>query len=203
MTLEELLHAPLFDQLGPHIRLELYGRDGGPRKVRRRIELRTGPLDAATLQQALTVECECVHCGAPIHPFRTRAKLGDRVEDRQRHVYMAVACPLNVSVGCSRGAASRNAYLAIRQRVELLQSQPQQPLPQGWGWELRHSGWVATDGMLCVSSRGDHVYITALGDYTEPAPWGRGVETRLGAPWSVVTAVLTWESRQRRPLVES
>lgn len=190
-TLVDLLHSDLFRTLAPSIRLEVYGKDGGPLKVRRRIELVTGGLDAALLRQALEYTCGCVHCDRPMHPFRPRIKgLGDRVE-LARHVYMAVACPLDVCVGCSRGTPSREAYLLIREVVEKLQSQPTEPLPKPWRWTwLGARGWAATNGSDSVFVQAGVLTVLLWGPLASTS-----FEYAVKVPAAVVSAVLRTQER--------
>lgn len=191
-TYYELLHSELFRRLAPSIKLEEYGRDGGPFRVRRRIELRTKELDPQVLREALHTQCQCVRCRAPIHPFRPRLKgVGDRVE-LARHVYVAVACPLDVNVGCSRGKQSRDAYVQTQRVVEALQSRPLLPLPQGWRWEhVAGDGWAATDSSTTVSVLNGQLRIRAFGACDGPLHLAvSGLEVSLGAPLAVVAAVV-------------
>lgn len=67
-----------------------------------RLELR-GPYGVQVKAAQFVVHC--VSCGASIHPFRVR-KGG-------RQAFLAVTCPLNERIGCSRGRAASNAYDAI------------------------------------------------------------------------------------------
>lgn len=114
-------HAlPELALLGSHIRRELYDRDGGHVDPRRRFELDL-PAGSALLDLALSCRCACAACGAAIRPFRQRKKSGKPAVRSRRSVgerlYVAVACPLDVSVGCSRGDAAADAYVALEEAL--------------------------------------------------------------------------------------
>jgi hypothetical protein len=114
-------HAlPELAVLGPHLRRELYDRDGGHADPRRRFELDL-PSDSPLVAVALSCRCACAACGAAIHPFRQRKKSGKPAARPRRAVgerlYVAVACPLDVSVGCSRGDAAADAYVDLEQAL--------------------------------------------------------------------------------------
>ena len=113
-----LTAVPEFPQLVPHIHVQPYARDGGHSHPRYRLELRNAaPLDIRTLALGLTMPC--VACGRAIHPFRERgAAPAGRGSDQAQTVYLAVACPLAVNVGCSRGGAARDEYIRIREAVD-------------------------------------------------------------------------------------
>jgi hypothetical protein len=109
-----LLEHVEFDLWRPYI-VERYSRDGGHENPRLRIELRA-PEDV--LQAALAFQMRCVACGRLMHPFRLRK--GSRVEDYGSGVYFAAACPLNVSVGCSRSRAAAEEYKRVTASVVAL-----------------------------------------------------------------------------------
>lgn len=60
---------------------------------------------------ALDAVCNCVACGAVIHPLRARAKsersrvAGTAIE---RRLFYAPTCPTEVNSGCSRTVAARD-----------------------------------------------------------------------------------------------
>jgi hypothetical protein len=97
-----LKHA-IWPQLRPWIVIGTYGRDGGSETPRHRIELRTPP--KALLETFLAVEAPCVSCGTPSHPIRRRGSSGG--------VYYAAACPLSVSIKCSRCIAAAMEYTDV------------------------------------------------------------------------------------------
>jgi hypothetical protein len=116
-TYNSVAEHPLFAQVVPYLIIEKVKPDGDVRP-RRRIELRGMPEDLT--RRAIRATVKCAHCGLPIFPFRPRTKGdGERVEI-PRHVYVAVACPLDVSIGCSRGKAAKQAYIDIEYEYERL-----------------------------------------------------------------------------------
>ena len=128
MIPEALVDHPMFPLLADHIKIEVYDRDGGHRHPRKRLELQTSNLAFEIVRQALEAEVKCCHCGRAIHPFRARKTKADRRSPRPsrlqlpRHIYIAVACDLDTNVGCSRGAAAREAYIEIEQCVRMRRS---------------------------------------------------------------------------------
>lgn len=109
-----LWEDPLFEQIVPHLRFEIYGRDGnqGPR---RRMELASSIPDDLRAR-ALALRVRCCACSKPMHPFRNRTKGTGRAAPR--HVYVAVACLLRDGYSCARGRAARDAYVAIERAYE-------------------------------------------------------------------------------------
>lgn len=116
-----LLDFPL---LAPHIERQLYDRDGGHRDPRRRFELAL-PAGSPLVDAALAARCQCAACGAAVHPFRRRQAAPERTAETPRRrrrpsgerLYVAVACPLAVSVGCSRGDAAAEAYVQLEEDI--------------------------------------------------------------------------------------
>lgn len=111
---------PLFERLAPYIKIEMYARDGGHQKPRRRIELNSQLMDKDLLQAALAVTVACCACGQAISPFRPRQKGSGERAGPPRHVYVAVACDLATNLGCSRGTAARDEYIRIENRRKQL-----------------------------------------------------------------------------------
>ena len=107
-----VLTHPDWPTVAPYIRVEYYNRDGSARDPRFRLEVLTMPEDVAEV--ALKLEIGCPSCGRTIHPIRARALSKRSRAPHKRHYYLAVACPLDVSVACSRGYAARDEYLKIR-----------------------------------------------------------------------------------------
>lgn len=66
---------------------------------------------------ALDVVCNCVSCGAVIHPMRARAKsersrvAGTAIE---RRLFYAPTCPTDINSGCSRSVAARDHKRKLR-----------------------------------------------------------------------------------------
>lgn len=109
-AIRSIIDHPIWDELAPYVRKEKYDRDGSARKPRNRFELAKVPPEL--LRRALAVRIGCCRCGKPISPIRARQGEGDRME-LPRHLYLAVACPLDVNIGCSRGRDSKNEYLRL------------------------------------------------------------------------------------------
>ena len=112
---------PEFPLLGAYVRRELYDRDGGHADPRRRFEMEL-PAGSPLVDLALGLRCACAACGAAIHPFRQRkqpAATSRRRKPASERLYVAVACPLSVSVGCSRGDAAAEAYVALEEALAL------------------------------------------------------------------------------------
>jgi hypothetical protein len=113
-ALSGLLAHELWPSLRPHLRVEHLGKH-------RRLELAsTCPADLRGL--ALQVVVPCAACGASINPLSRRAPSG-RGED-VGHVYLSVACPLEVRIGCSRGRAAKVATDAIARALEAANDNP-------------------------------------------------------------------------------
>lgn len=106
-----LLDHPIWSDLAPYIRIEIYGRDGGPHHPRHRIEVDTLP--PALRARALRVRVPCVACGQPIHPIRAR-----KSAKGNGHLYYAPCCPLSVRIACSRGDQARDNYVDVRAAVD-------------------------------------------------------------------------------------
>jgi hypothetical protein len=113
-----LTEHPRWPDLLPYIRLEVYDRDGGHTHPRHRLEVQTPP--AALAKDLLTIVVDCAGCGTPMHPVRQR-------QAGTVHLYLAVACPLSVMLGCARSRAAAEAYeqivAAVKGRVD-----PRQPV---------------------------------------------------------------------------
>lgn len=99
----------LYKKLEPFLKIEVYAPDGGHKHPRVRIEWKTIP--PLLLAQALAATMPCVACGSSIAFVRQRKTSGRGSTGR---FYYAPTCPLTVSIGCSRGAAARDEYLAVR-----------------------------------------------------------------------------------------
>lgn len=82
---------PDFSAIAPWIQIQVYGRDGGPRKQRRRIELKRATPRSIVLL-ALGVSVRCPACAQEMKPFRFR-KPARRGADLPQGIYFAAACP--------------------------------------------------------------------------------------------------------------
>lgn len=86
------LESQLFHELRPYIVIQTYGRDGGPTKPRKRIELsRKTPRELVI--KALNTMVACPACRGPMHPFRMRRGPGDKRGGDPQAIYFAAACP--------------------------------------------------------------------------------------------------------------
>lgn len=104
-------HHELWPSLLPFVRVEQ--AEGS----RFRLEVRDAPVELAKL--ALEMEVQCADCGRTIKPVRPRKAPGNkRSEFTGKGLYLALACPLSVNVGCSRGHAVRDEYQAVKAAVE-------------------------------------------------------------------------------------
>lgn len=101
---------PLWPRLRQYFRIEVYDRDGSAVRPRIRIEVDALPTDLQA--EALAATMHCVACGKSIHPIRLRQPHAGR--GHPGNLYYAPCCPLEVSVGCSRGAAAREEYERFR-----------------------------------------------------------------------------------------
>lgn len=93
---------------GPYLKVEEYGRDKSGKGPRFRLELRGAPPEV--VEEALAYKVYCATCLSPINAFRRRKK-------SISSVYVAVACPLESCIGCSRGDAPTEEYHRIRKAV--------------------------------------------------------------------------------------
>ena len=105
--------SPDFARFAPWIRIEPYTREGGgTSNPRNRLELAANAPSGLT-HDALKYAAACVACGRRMQVFRPRRAWTPTGGWSVRDIYLAVACPLNVSIGCSRGKGARDAYVAI------------------------------------------------------------------------------------------
>lgn len=69
---------------------------------------------------ALDVICNCVSCGALIHPLRARVlSARSRVagSGTERRLFYAATCPSEVNPGCSRTLAAKDAKALMRRKL--------------------------------------------------------------------------------------
>ncbi len=116
-----ILTSPLFPQLAPYFTITNASR-GDSAKQRVRIELSAMPMPLYLEAIALTMPC--VECGRAIHPIRSRRGPPKRATATSlcSGLYFAAACPLGVSISCSRGDAASSEYARVRKHFE----QPEQ-----------------------------------------------------------------------------
>lgn len=105
-----LSRHPLWKQLRKYIKIEKYAPDGGHARPRIRIEWYSD-MPPELQHKAVVAHMPCVACGAAIHFIRRRGKAK---RGSAGHLYYACSCPLNVNIACSRGAAARDEYDAVR-----------------------------------------------------------------------------------------
>ncbi len=171
-----LTEHKLWPEIQPFVQIQIYARDGGHKNPRVRIEF--APMPSKLRKQALSMEVDCCACGKPIHPVRFRAP-AKRGKDVAQHLYCAVACPLDVCIGCSRGRAAREEYLCIREATErpslrlvpdkLAAVDPLLKWVGGKRWFVREFGGDMFD---LVAKRG--------GKYIEPFLGGGAMALHLG-----------------------
>ena len=114
-----VLTQPWWPELRPLMRVQVYGRDGGPLRPRFRLEV---TLPANTADQWFAVTMPCVACGRPIQPIRQRV--------RWETAYFTPTCSLLRRLPCSRGKAARDEYLAVRAALDAAQAHDQPSLFQ-------------------------------------------------------------------------
>ncbi len=106
---------PLWSEIAPFIRIEVYAKDGGHKKPRFRLEF-SGGVTQAQKRKWIDITTPCAACGSTIHPVRERKPVCKAPNIGR--IYIAPCCPLSVNAGCSRGNAAHDEYLAIRKTVE-------------------------------------------------------------------------------------
>jgi hypothetical protein len=79
----------------------------------RRIELLTAPFSNEQLARLLLLQLPCASCGAAMFPFRRRRGRSAGRAKRPGRLFVTVACPIGVSVACSRGRAASDATEAL------------------------------------------------------------------------------------------
>lgn len=123
-----ILQSSLWPQVAAYFKIEVYGRDGGHKHPRVRIEV--GHLPSDLMHAALALQVRCVSCGAPVFPIRARAGKVQRVDHPTQHLYFAPCCPLDVRIGCSRGQAAKHEYVRLKAvlRPDLLTDKERQSL---------------------------------------------------------------------------
>lgn len=115
---QSLLEHASWGDVAPYVEATAYDRDGGHEHPRWRLELRADA-PPEVREQALDVEAECAACGRPHRPFRER---------QGGSIYLAVACPLSVSLGCARSGLAAAAYVAIRDALNATPAAPRRQL---------------------------------------------------------------------------
>lgn len=79
----------------------------------RRLELHTDRFSDSQIAKVLGVSIGCAACGKQISPFRQRRRGRAGRSERPSRLFLALTCPLDQSIGCSRGRAATDAYEAV------------------------------------------------------------------------------------------
>ena len=90
--MKDFVNTELFQELKPYIVIQVYDRDGGHKKPRKRIELRAG-MPRELVVKALAFTAHCPACGRRMSPFRLRSRAGNQRGGNPQHIYFAAACP--------------------------------------------------------------------------------------------------------------
>jgi len=98
----------LFRRLLPYLRLQWW------HDRPQRIEVAAHVIPADLLAEALAYRGSCVACEAEIRVVRAR-KFGGRTSDSY---YIALTCPLEANIGCSRGWAARDGNASLVAALE-------------------------------------------------------------------------------------
>lgn len=78
-------------------------------KAHRRIELDCAGLTEHQLAMVLAVRTRCPSCGDTVCPFRRRFGKSAGRASRPGRLFLALCCPLDVRISCSRGKAASEA----------------------------------------------------------------------------------------------
>jgi len=82
-------------------------------RAHRRIELDSSGLSEKQFAMVLGVRVQCASCKSSICPFRRRFGMSAGRAARPGRLFCSLTCPLDVNVGCSRGAAASAATAAL------------------------------------------------------------------------------------------
>lgn len=83
-----------------------------------RVRLEIKRVSGLAMQWLLMLEVACAACGRTINPARVRKPPENSRSKSVGHgLYLAVACPLEVRIGCSRGKRARDEYLRIQRAL--------------------------------------------------------------------------------------
>lgn len=88
----------------------------------RRLELPVAEFSNEQVAAVLAMRVPCAACGSLMQPFRTRQGKSAGRAERPGRLFLALTCPLDQRVGCSRGAAATAAYERVIRHVEQLRS---------------------------------------------------------------------------------
>jgi hypothetical protein len=90
--MKDFVNTELFQELKPWFAIQVYDRDGGHAKPRKRIELKSG-MPQELVAKALAFTAHCPACGRRMSPFRLRSRAGNQRGGNPQHIYFAAACP--------------------------------------------------------------------------------------------------------------
>lgn len=109
-----LVESPFFDEIRPYIKVQDVRNEAVDKAPRHRIELASNTPHDLVLR-ALAYRYPCVACGQMVPVFRRRKQPGNKRNTwgAGPAVYVAVACELQVNMGCARGSAASDEYLRI------------------------------------------------------------------------------------------
>jgi hypothetical protein len=114
----------------PHIVGRLHVEQGtklASGRAHRRIELDCSGLVERQIEMLRSVRVRCAACGSTICPFRSR--VGGRAgrASRPTRMFVSVACPLDVTFSCARGAAASSATARLAEAIEAHRRMPPAP----------------------------------------------------------------------------
>jgi hypothetical protein len=95
----------------------------------RRIELDASRLSEKQFGMLLGVLVRCPACNAGVCPFRRRFGKSAGRAARPGRLFVALACPLDVNIGCSRGKAASEATEALAAAIRSHQQRSADTLP--------------------------------------------------------------------------
>ena len=94
---------PLWSNLRPLVRVQVYDRDGGHTHPRHRMEVHR-PDVIALREQLLAMEVSCATCGRLMRPVRPRV---------DRSTFLTVSCELSHRFACARSGAAHREFERI------------------------------------------------------------------------------------------
>lgn len=123
--MKDFVNTHLFQELLPWFALQVYDRDGGHTKPRKRIELKSG-MPPQLIAKALAFMAHCPACGRRMNPFRLRSRAGNQRGGNPQHIYFAAACPEQptpeqIERWKKLSEGEDDQYCLGRTRVEVLQ----------------------------------------------------------------------------------
>lgn len=116
-----LVNLPEWKEISSYLHVVDCPHDGGDADGRIRIEFLHLP--ARRMRELVKITMPCVACQRPIFPLRLRK--GDAWDGGR--LYYACACPIGVSIACSRGRAAELEYERFK---GIVAGMPAKPNPQ-------------------------------------------------------------------------